>query len=245
MTEVQIETRDGRCRGFVSKPEGRGPWPAVLVYMDGVGIRPAMLALGERLATYGYYVLVPDLYYRSGPYEPMDARTIFADPEHRKVLNERFMSHATAPNVMSDTEAFLGFLAGAPEAQRGPVGTTGYCLGGRMSFIAAGTYPDRFAASAAYHPSRLATDAPDSPHLLAPRIRARVYVAGASDDASFPPEQQRRLDEALAAAHVEHVVETYPAKHGWVFPDFAVYDEAAAERHWATLTALLDATLRR
>jgi carboxymethylenebutenolidase len=245
MTEVQIDTRDGRCRAFVSTPGGRGPWPAVLVYMDGVGIRPAMLALGERLATYGYYVLVPDLYYRSGPYEPMDARTVFADPEKRKVLNERFMSHATPANVMSDTEAFLGFLAGESDATPGPVGTTGYCLGGRMSFVAAATYPDRIAASAAYHPSRLATDAPDSPHLRAPRIRARVYVGGASDDASFPPEQQRKLDEALTAARVDHVVETYPAKHGWVFSDFAVYDPVAAERHWATLTALLDATLGR
>ena len=244
-TRVEIKTRDGLCPSYVFRPTGRGPWPAVLVYMDGIGIRPAMLELGERLATHGYVVLLPDLYYRSGPYQPMNARTVFADPAERKVLTEKFMSLATADNLMSDTAAFLGFLAAEPDARPGVIATTGYCLGGRMSFIAAGTYPDRIAAAAAYHPSRLATDAPDSPHLLAPRIEARVYVGGASDDASFPVDMQRRLDDALTAAGVDHVVETYPARHGWVFRDTPAYDAAAAERHWQTLVTLLDTKLPR
>ncbi|HEX5385736.1 MAG TPA: dienelactone hydrolase family protein [Gemmatimonadales bacterium] len=237
-TEIEIRTRDGICRSFVFRPEGRGPWPAVLVYMDGIGIRPAMLELGERLATHGYFVLLPDLYYRSGPYDPMDARTVFTDPAARAVLTEKFMAHATADNVMSDTAAFLDWLAAEPDVLPGGIGVVGYCLGGRMAFIAAGTFPDRIVAAAAYHPSRLATDAPDSPHLLAPRIKARVYIGGASDDASFPEEMQRRLDEALTAAGVEHVVETYPAKHGWVFRDTAAYDTGAAERHWETMVGL-------
>lgn len=241
-TRVDIETRDGTCPSYVYRPSGRGPWPAVLVYMDGIGIRPAMLELGERLATRGYFVLLPDLYYRSGPYQPMDARTVFADPAERKVLTEKFMSLATPDNIMSDTAAFLDHLATEPDVRPGGIGTSGYCLGGRMSFIAAGTYPDRIVAAAAYHPSRLATDAPDSPHLLASRIKARVYVAGASDDASFPADMQRRLDDALTAAGVDHVVETYPARHGWVFRDTPAYDAAAAERHWRTLVALLDST---
>jgi carboxymethylenebutenolidase len=113
-----------------------------------------------------------------------------------------------------------------------------------MSLTAAGTYPDRIAATASYHGGRLATDAPDSPHLLAPRIRSRVYIGGAIEDESFPEAMKERLEHALTEAHVEHQIETYQAKHGWVFRDIPVYDAAASERHWQTLLALLDATLK-
>ena len=113
-----------------------------------------------------------------------------------------------------------------------------------MSLTAAGTYPDRIAATASYHGGRLATDAPDSPHLLAPKIKSRVYIAGASDDQTFPDEMKERLERALTAAGVHHVIETYPAKHGWVFRDTPVFDAAAAERHWRTLLALLEAVLK-
>src|SRR6185295_18490462 len=116
---IEIETKDGICPAHVYKPAGTGPWPGVLVFMDGLGIRPAMLEVGERLAGNGYVVLLPDLYYRSGPYEPMDARTVFTDPEQRKVLMEKFVSRATPANIMSDTAAFLGYLASQPDARRG------------------------------------------------------------------------------------------------------------------------------
>jgi carboxymethylenebutenolidase len=244
MTEIAIDCRDGACRSFVYRPDGRGPWPAVLVFMDGIGIRPAVLAVGERLATHGYVVLLPDLFYRSGPYEPMNARTVFADPGQRKVLMEKFFALATPANVMSDTAAFLDWLAAEADVRPGPIGTTGYCLGGFMSLTAAGTFPDRIAATACYHPSRLATEAPDSPHLLAPRMRSRVYVAGAIEDQSFTDEMKQRLDRALTEAGVDHTIETYPARHGWVLSDTPAYDLAAAERHWQTLLALFDATLR-
>src|SRR5215472_14390795 len=103
MDAIQVKTKDGLCRSYVAHPAGTGPWPGVLVYMDGVGIRPAMLEVGERLSTYGYLVLLPDLFYRAGPYEPMDARVVFTDPEKRKVLMEKFFPHVSAANVMSDT----------------------------------------------------------------------------------------------------------------------------------------------
>jgi len=245
MQALNIQTRDGICPSYVFTPAGAGPWPAVLVFMDGLAIRPAMLELGERLATYGYYVLLPDLFYRSGPYEPMDQRKIFSDPEQRKIHMEKFIAPATPANIMSDTAAFLDHLAGQPDVRPGPIGTTGYCMGGLMSLSAAGTYPDRIAASASFHGGRLATDASDSPHRLAPKISARVYVAGAIEDAGFPEDMKQRLDAALTDAGVDHLIETYPAKHGWVFRDTPVYDEAAAERHWRSLTALFDATLRQ
>jgi carboxymethylenebutenolidase len=244
MSTTPIKTRDGLCPAYTYRPSGSGPWPAVLVFMDGLGIRPAMLEVGERLATHGYFVLLPDLFYRSGPYEPMDPHSVFTDPEKRRVLMEQFFAHATPANIMSDTGAFLDFLAAQPDVRPGPVGTTGYCMGGLMSLTAAGTYPDRIAAAASYHGGRLATDAPDSPHLLAPKIRSRVYIAGAIEDSSFPDEMKARLEDALTKAGVDHTIETYQAKHGWVFRDTPVYDAAAAERHWKSLVALLDAKLK-
>lgn len=243
MQRIDIKTRDGTCPSYVYRPDGAGPWPAVLVFMDGVGIRPAMLEIGARLATYGYFVLMPDLYYRSGPYAPMNPHTVFSDPEQRKVLMEKYFGLATPANIMSDTSAFLDFLAGEPDVKKGRIGTTGYCLGGLLSLTAAGTYPDRIAAAASYHGGRLATDAPDSPHLLAPNMKARVYVAGAIEDGSFPDDMKARLEAALTKAGVDHLIETYPARHGWVLSDTPVYDEAAAERHWRTLTILLRETL--
>lgn len=245
MSKIEIQTRDGKCPSYVYRPAGEGPWPAVLVFMDGLGIRPAMLEVGERLAKHGYFVLLPDLFYRSGPYEPMDPHTVFSDPEKRKVLMEKFFAHATSANIMSDTRAFLDYIAAQPDVKKGPVGTTGYCMGGRLALIATGTYPDRIAATASYHGGRLANEDADSPHLLAPKMKARVYVAGAIEDQSFPDDMKARLEEALTKAGVDHEIVTYPAKHGWVFRDTPVYDAAAAERHWQTLVGLMDAVLKR
>jgi carboxymethylenebutenolidase len=116
-------------------------------------------------------------------------------------------------------------------------------MGGLMSLTAAGTYPEQILAAASYHGGRLATDAPDSPHLLAPKMRARIYIGGAIEDQSFPDDMKERLEQALTKAGVDHSIETYPAKHGWVFRDTPVYDAAASERHWQTMLALFAATL--
>jgi carboxymethylenebutenolidase len=242
--KVDITTRDGICPSHVFRPASGAQWPAVLVFMDALAIRPAMLELGERLATHGYFVLLPDLFYRAGAYEPMDPHAVFSDPEKRKILFEKFIPLATPANVMSDTRAFLDFLAAQPDVRPGGIGTTGYCMGGFMSLTAAGTYPERIAAAASFHGGRLATEAPDSPHLLAASIKARVYVAGAIEDASFPDDMKQRLADALRHAGVDFTIETYPAKHGWVFRDMPVYDAAASERHWRTLLALFDAVLK-
>jgi carboxymethylenebutenolidase len=245
MSQVDIRTRDGLCPSHLYRPAGSGPWPAVLVFMDGLGIRPAMLQLGERLARHGYVVLLPDLYYRAGPYEPMDPKAVLADAEKRKALMAKYFSVATSANIMADTRAFLDFLAAQPDVKPGGIGITGYCMGGRLALIAAGTYPEAFVAVASYHGGRLANDDPDSPHLLAPRIKARVYVAGATEDQSFPDDMKARLEKALTDAGVDHRIETYPARHGWVFPDFPVYDADAAERHWRTMLALFGEKLGR
>jgi carboxymethylenebutenolidase len=244
MQTTSIRTRDGQCPAYIFRPEGKSPFPAVLVFMDGLGIRPAMLEIGAGLAEHGYFALLPDLYYRSGPYEPMDPHKVFGDPEHRKVLMEKYFSLATPANIMADTNAFLEFLKTQPDVQPGGIGTTGYCMGGLMSLTAAGTWPEQIRAAASYHGGRLATDAPDSPHRLAPRIKAQVYIAGAIEDASFPDDMKQRLEKALSDAGVAYRIETYPARHGWVFRDTPVYDAAASERHWQSMLALFDATLK-
>jgi carboxymethylenebutenolidase len=212
--------------------------------MDGLGIRPAMLEVGERLASNGYYVLLPDLYYRSGPYEPMDPRVVFTDPEKRKTVMEKFFGLATQANIMSDTRAFLDYLGAQPDVRPGGIGATGYCMGGLMSLTAAGTFPDRIIAAASYHAGGLATDDPGSPHLLAPMIRSRVYVGGAIRDSHFPDEMKERLREALIKAGVDHKIETFQAEHGWVFRDIPAYNAEAAERHWQTMLALFNSTFK-
>ena len=245
MRKIEIKTNEGLCPSYVFQPAAGGPWPAVLVFMDGLGIRPAVLEIGERLAAQGYYALLPDLFYRAGPYEPMDPHAIFADPDKRKLLTEKFFRLATQDKIMSDTRAFLDYLAAQPDVRPGGIGTTGYCMGGLMSLTAAGTYPDRIVATACYHGGRLATAAPDSPHLLAPQIRSRVYIGAAIEDPSFPDDMKERLEHALTRANVDHKIETYQAKHGWVFRDTPVYDAAACDRHWQTLLALFAARLSR
>jgi carboxymethylenebutenolidase len=234
MKRIEITTDDGVCPTFVF---GEATQPNVLMFMDGIGMRPALHAVAERIASAGFYVMLPDLFYRAGPYTAPEPAKLFGDPEIRAAWFAKIKPNASTELAMRDTRAVLTHLPAAK------VGTTGYCMGGRLSMSAAATFPDRIVAAAAYHPGNLANDEPDSPHLVASKIKARVYVAAASDDPSFPDEQKRKFDEALAAGHVDHVIETYPAKHGWVPSDTPVHDPAQADRHYETLVALLRARL--
>ena len=244
MRQIDIPTRDGTCPACVYTPGGEGRWPAVLMYIDGPGMRPAIQQVAERLAQNGFYVLLPDIFYRAGPYAPIDAGTVFADKAQRDAHIAKYMTPATPERVMSDTASFLAFMDADREAMPGPYGVVGYCMGGRLALIAAGTYPDRFAATASYHGGGLADDKPTSPHLLAPQMRAKVYVAGAIEDAAFDDTQKARLEQALAKAGLDHQVETYPARHGWVPRDMPAHDPAEAEHHWRTLVPLFDGVLK-
>lgn len=242
-TEVQIQTADGRCPTHVYHPEGTGPWPGVIVYMDAIGMRPALMEIAERIAAAGYYVLLPDLFYRV-EFDASAGMKVFTDPEARKDLMTRVMPSASPANIVRDTEALLAYLDARPEVRHGPVGIVGYCMGGRLAMYVAGHFGGRIAAVASYHGGGLATDAPESPHRLAPGIEARVYVGGAIEDPGFDDAQKARLEQALAEAGVDHTVETYQARHGWVPRDTPVHDEAATARHWATLLPLLEQTLK-
>jgi carboxymethylenebutenolidase len=243
-TEVEIPTADGNARAYIFHPDGGGPWPAVIFYMDAPAIRPALFQMCERLASHGYFVLLPDMFWRIGPYEPINIKQAFKDEETRRATIGRLMSSTDPKKSMRDTGAFLDWLAKQPEVNGRKVGCTGYCMGGGLALRAAGTFPDRIAAAASFHGARLATDAPDSPHLLAPRIKAKIYVGGADEDAGFPPEQADRLRDALDAAGVENTVEIYSgAQHGYAPPDMPVYNEAASERHWREMLKLFSETL--
>ena len=146
---------------------------------------------------------------------------------------------------MSDADAYLDFLRAARRVADGPIGVTGYCMGGALALRTAAHRPDQVAAAAAFHPARLATDAPTARTCSPTSIRAEVYVASADSDRVMPAEQQQRLDEALTEAGVTHTCEQYDgAQHGFTMADTAVYDEAATERHWDALLALLARTLK-
>jgi len=238
---VALRTQDGICQTHVFSPENAAALPGVLFFMDGLGIRPALFEMGERMAAGGYCVVLPDLYYRSGFTK---GAQLFQDPKIREEWQKSVLPTVSAAKIMSDVPSFLEYLDSRSDVLPGSIAVTGYCLGGRLSFIAAGTFPDRIAAAASYHASHLATDAPDSPHRLAPQIKARVYVAGATDDPGLDDAQKERLERALTEANVDHKVETYNARHGWVPSDTPVHDEAAAEKHWRTLFALLEQTLK-
>jgi carboxymethylenebutenolidase len=240
--QVFIPTQDGDCPAHVLSPAGHGPWAAIIMYMDGLGIRPAMIGMAERLAGNSYVVLLPDLFYRFGRYEPMDPKAVFAG-DVRATIGPMV---ATTDNMKAaeDTTAFIAYLDSREDVRPPKIGTVGFCMGGGMALTAAGVFPDRVAAAASFHGGNLATDAPTSPHRFAPQIMSEVYIAGADNDRSYPPEMAARLEQALTDAKVRHRSEIYPgAAHGWMKPDFPVYDEVAAERGWSEMLALFDRNL--
>ncbi|MDX5331587.1 MAG: dienelactone hydrolase family protein [Caulobacteraceae bacterium] len=243
--EVSIRTQDGAMRAFAFTPEtGEGPWPAVIFYMDAPAIRPALFDMGERLASHGYFVVMPDLYWRAGAYEPIDMATIRNDEARREAFG-RLRASTNPQAQLVDTQGILDWLDGQPRADAARVGLTGYCMGGGIALRAAGAFPEQVAAAASFHGGNLATDEADSPHLSAPRIKAQVLVAGADEDRSFPPEQMERLSAALDAAGVKAEVVIYPgARHGYAPADMPAYDREASERHWRDLLALFQANLK-
>ena len=238
---VTIRTRDGDCPSQVMIPAGAGPWPGVILYMDAGGIRPAMFDMARRLSDAGYVVLLPDLFYRYGPYGPFVPKEVFAG-DFRAVLGP-LMATTSSLKAAEDAEAMLAYLDTRDDVGGRKVGVVGFCMGGGMALATAGTYPERFAAAASFHGGNLATDAPTSPHLFAPTLKAEVYIGVAENDGSYPSAMAERLERSLTEAGVRYTSQTYPAAHGWMMPDFPVYDHAAAERGWSEMLALFGRTL--
>ena len=242
--QLSIRTADGDCPTQVLTPDGEGPWPAVIVYMDGLGIRPAIVDVARRLAKNRYLALLPDLFYRSGEYEIPSPKEAFASGNLKKIVGP-LMAATGCSKAADDTRYLLEYLDTRSDVKGTGVGTVGFCMGGGMALTAAGTWPERVAAAASYHGGGIASDAPNSPHLLAPKMKAEVYVAGADKDELYPLEMAERMKKALTNAGVRHCCEIYEgALHGWMKPDFPIYNEKAAERGWREIIALLDRNLR-
>lgn len=237
--EIEIRTADGVCKAGLFGPAKAKA--GVILYMDAFGPRPALDEMAERLGSHGYAVLVPDLFYRAGAYGPFDAKTAFVEEKTRTELRA-LIGGTTQEMTARDTASFIDALAKA--GATGPIGTVGYCMGGSRALNAAVAHPGRIVAAASFHGGNLASDATDSPHRSAAKIKARVYVGSAGVDGSFPPEQSAILAESLRTAGVDHILENYVGMgHGWCVSDHGVYDAAGAERHWKRLTALFEETL--
>ncbi|MGP4056548.1 dienelactone hydrolase family protein [Mycobacterium sp. 4D054] len=237
-----ITTADGACPVSLHTPDSDGPWPGIVMYPDAGGARPTFRAMADRLAGYGYAVLVPDVYYRDGDWAPFTMATVFEDEAERRRLFG-MISKITPEIMASDAIAFFDYLAARPEVRGASFGTTGYCMGGRTSLVVAGRVPDRVAAAMSFHGGGLATDDTSSPHLLADKIRAAVYIGAARSDRSFTTADGERLEKALTDAGVEHTIEWYSAFHGFAVPDNGPYDEPAARRHWDAMRSFFNSHL--
>ena len=219
-------------------PMGLAPGRACWFFPDAGGARETFRQMGDRLASMGYVALIPDIYYRAGEWPPFSMATLFTDKQERARLAS-LTSVLTNDRIIADSGAYSGFLLARPEVAGSAIGTTGYCLGGRMSLIAAGGLGRTIAAAASFHGGRLAVAGdPSSPHLSADRVTATVYVAGAKNDDSFTAGQAELLERALTDAGVDHTLEFYPARHGFAVPDNPTYDTQADARHWEALHEL-------
>jgi carboxymethylenebutenolidase len=240
---VDITTGDGVADAYLTRPEDDDPHPAVLFIMDAFGLRPRIQEMADRIAARGYVVLAPNVFYRAGraPVLPMPGSS---DPDSRAEFMRsvrQLMNELTAERIARDGEAYLDYLASVAP---GPVAITGYCMGGRLGWRIAAAYPDRVVALGGFHAGGLVTDAPDSPHHAARELKAELYFGHADQDPNMTPEQIAELDRALEEAGVTHRAERYPgALHGYTMADTPVYDEAATERHFTELFALLDRAL--
>ncbi len=236
--DVQIPAPDGRSNGTLHVPDGDAPWPGVLVFPDAGGARETFGQMGDRLAGMGYVALIPDIYYRAGQWAPFDVATLFTDSQERARLS-RLTRVLTNDRIIADSGAYADFLLAQPEVSGSAIGTTGYCLGGRMSLIAAEGLGRKIAAAASFHGGRLAVAGdPSSPHLAADHITATVSVAGATDDESFTTQQAGLLQNALTGAGVDYTLEFYSARHGFAVSDNPTYDAEADARHWEALHQL-------
>jgi carboxymethylenebutenolidase len=230
--EVTITTPDGTCDAYFVAPTS-GPAPAVLVWPDIFGLRPAFRQMGQRLAESGYSVLVVNPFYRQkkAPTAAQAGKTPIAE-----VLP--LMQALTPAMHLSDGKAFVAWLDAQAEVDKGrKIGTTGYCMGGPIAVRTASVAPGRVGAVGTFHGAAMVTPAPDSPHRLMAQTKAHYLIAVAENDDQKDPQAKVALRDALAAAKLPGEVEVYPAAHGWCPPDTQVYDAAQSERAWARMLA--------
>jgi carboxymethylenebutenolidase len=240
--QLNIKTRSGEVETFVVHPERNGPYPVVLFYMDAPGIREELRDMARRMASVGYYVVLPNLYYRSGVMElgPMDR----APGSSYLTRMFELMNSLTITLVQEDTLDLLDWIDGQAAASKGPAGAVGYCMSGQHAMATAGNHPNRFKAAASIYGVALMTDKDDSPHLMARKAKAELYFACAEIDSWAPMDVVAALKSDLQAEKIAAEVEIFPkVEHGFAFPQRPAYDRDAAERHWERLFSLFGRNL--
>jgi len=242
-SDVTIKTADGTCDAAFIRPAS-GSYPGIVVWTDAFGLRPAFRDLGKRLAAEGYAVLIPNPYYRDGK-APIPVGLDFSKPADREKLMG-MIGALTEERIAGDAKAYVGFLdSQAAVKTTAKIGTQGYCMGGRLTMITAATLPDRVGAGASFHGGGLVTDKPNSPHLLAPKMKAKYYFGISEDDDDKEPHAKDELKKAFAAAKLDAKIDVYKgALHGWCVPDMGerdgkqIYDKPKAEVAWGHLLSL-------
>jgi carboxymethylenebutenolidase len=241
--QIAIVTPDGHMNTFVCHPERDPPHPAIIIFMDAPGIREELRDMARRLGTVGYYVMLPNLYYRSNV-EELGSVVGEANLSTRQRALQ-LMTTIDIPMVMQDVDALVAFAGEDKAASRGPMGCVGYCMSGQYAIDAAVRHPERIRAAASIYGVSLVSDKPDSPHLAPQRTDARLYFGCAEKDQYAPLEMIEQLRAEIAAKGGNAEVEIYPGTgHGFAFPSRPVYDKAAAERHWERLFSLFGAALK-
>ena len=247
-TDVEIKTPDGTCNAAFIHPT-TGSYPGVIIWADAFGLRPVMREMGRTLAKEGYSVLVPNPFYRVVRDAGLDPRSFdFANTTDRARLTPLMGSITAAGAAEKDAVAFVAWLDQQKEVNRAKkIGTQGYCMGGPLVMRTAAS-SDRIGAGGSFHGGGLVTNNPNSPHLLAPKIHARMYFGVAQNDDAQQPDAKDKLRDAMAAAKVQAEIEVYPSQHGWCMSDFIapptpIYDKAQAERAWGKLLALYKTAL--
>lgn len=239
--QLDIKAADGAMNSLVVHPDEGGPFPVVLFYMDAPGKREELHDMARRLAAVGYFVVLPNLYYRRSRDFKLKERT-----EAEMAVMFAHMHSLNAATARADTQAMLDFVDAQPMADTARIGAVGYCMSGRFVMWAAAAFPERLRCIASIHGANMATDASDSPHRIAAQVKCESYFACAEIDKWAPPADITKLEAALQAGGVPHRIEWYPAvEHGFVFPQRAgIYNAPAAERHWERLFGLFARNLQ-
>ncbi len=244
---LAIKTADGVLDTFVCQPDEGGPHPLVIIYMDAPGIRQELRDMASRLASVGYVVALPNLYYRVGTEGNYgyDLSKIRTDDSHQQKMHDCRLSLTNA-GIVADTQSMLGPLRALDGVAQGPIGCIGYCMSGQFVVAVAAALGDDVAAIASFYGVGIVSDAPDSPHLQADKVRADSYLAFASDDPWVPANVLETLPGVIDKTGWRARIEVYPnTSHGFAFPARADYSRAAGERHWARIFALLARNLKR
>ncbi len=234
---LDIDTGDGAMETFICRPD-RGRHPPVLLLMDAPGIRAELYDMARRLATVGYAVLLPNLYYRAGRDTKYGSDVLekgSAEQQRMRAVRTKM----TIPPVMKDVAALVAYADAHDDIRDGPVGVHGYCMSGPYALAAAARYPDRVAAAASFYGTWLVSDAEESPHLTLGQAKGELYIACAEFDELAPLEMVDDLKALFDASGNPGELEIHPGvHHGFAFPQRKIYDQSAAERHWERLIAL-------